>query len=260
MAYRKTYKSRILTGSASRVAKIYAARGLARAAKVGVLRTGGFGRYGTGFRTAVMRGRGTRGETKAVDLDSILAACDTTGTITLLNGIQEGAGFNNRIGRKVAMRSLHIRGTVTGTNVATTPGLARAIIVYDKQTNGAAPVWADVVTSVTQAAGASSTVFGHINLNNRDRFVVLMDWVQTMPGQTAVSGVNNAAPFPNACEMTINRFIKLKNLETQFNATANPATVAQITTGSLYLLTFGSEPAATGFTFEFGSRLRFQDN
>ena len=55
--------------------------------------------------------------------------------------IEQGAGIPNRIGNKVALKSLRIRGTVelTGNGGTPPPQNARFMVVYDRQVNNAYP-------------------------------------------------------------------------------------------------------------------------
>ena len=121
-------------------------------------RTGGF--FGVGVRRS-------RDERKVIDVDPALYAGDTTGSVTLLNGVATGTDFTDRIGRKIVMRSLYLRGTLSPVDGITLDNMCRVLIVYDMQSNGAAPAITDVLKSATSIA--------QLNMNNRDRFRVIMD-------------------------------------------------------------------------------------
>nr|WAE42212.1 MAG: capsid protein [Cressdnaviricota sp.] len=221
---------------------------------------------------AVVRGMGLRGETKSVDIPGgVFNAAFATGntasqSVTL---IQEGAGFWNRIARKSCLKSLQITADIRAAAplVSSTAELLRLIIFYDKQPNGVAATWNQLVQAYDNAGGITNTVNDGINLDNRDRFVILRDRKITMPGTTA-TGQPNTPPWGTAVGsagakdgsdggVILKEYIKLNNLETQFNGTANPATVAQINTGNLaYVLQGG-----TGGQYQMNgsARLRFTD-
>jgi len=207
------------------------------------------------------RGRGLRGETKSVDLIPNDYACTNVGTVTALNLVRTGSTFTNRIGRKIAMQSLYITGRFTPQDVtmASTASFVRVVVVYDSQTNGALPAWADVIKSYDQSTSSSSTVFDHFNLDNRDRFKVVIDERLAVPA-TSATGVGNNVPSPNACELKFHRYVSLKNLETQFKADSSPAVIGDISSGSLIMLTFSDGDPDTSWNLEAGIRLRFTDN
>ena len=52
-------------------------------------------------------------ERKVNDIDTTQYQVNNTGSITLLANPAVGAGFNNRIGRKITLKSLFIRGWVS---------------------------------------------------------------------------------------------------------------------------------------------------
>ena len=106
------------------------------------------------------------------DLAGLNLAITTAGTVTLINGIATGTDINNRVGRKVIMKSLVFN--VNNFPVATTANalqgiMLRHMIVYDSQPNSAGTVPA--VTDILETA----TTLSPLNLNNRDRFRVIYD-------------------------------------------------------------------------------------
>jgi len=199
------------------------------------LRTGGF--FGT---------RRTITEKKTVDVDPVSVNVTSTATFNLLNGIATGTDFTDRIGRKVNLKSLFIRYNVGPEDQTVTDNLVRILVVYDNQTNGAAPIIGDVLKSANSLS--------QLNLNNRDRFKVLWDKeIQlTFASNTATVAVSFGQN--GYCGK---KFKSLRNLEMIFGGTA--ATVASIQTGSIYLITIGSATAGAASTFSFSSRIRFVD-
>lgn len=204
----------------------------------------------------------TGSEIKAIDIAATAYTFQQVGTpptLTLLNGIQVGAGFFNRIGSKVEMKSLHIRGQLF--NLATTvQDYLRVIIFYDRQPNGAAPTFADLMQSRDQAGTATTSAKSEINLDQRDRFVILRDRQWQAPSVTLTAGVQTNGPnFPGMDqEWDINEFIKLNDLTTHYKSSTNPTTIADINSGALYM-TLVSDQAAGKWQYVVGFRLRFGD-
>ena len=116
-------------------------------------------------------------------------------------------------------------------------GCCRILIVYDSQSNNAAPVATDVLTN--------DTVDGLMNLNNGERFKVLLD----KEFQISVSGNEN---FP---------WKKFKKLNLPVTYSGTGATAGDIQTGGVYMLT--SNGGFVGGTGPLGSlrvRIRFADS
>jgi len=200
----------------------------------------------TGLRTGGWRGvPGRRGELKYVDT---LNAADTTagGVLVLLNGLAPGTGASQRIGKKCHFRSMLLRYNLGANAAGATAfqGFTRIMVFLDTQSNATAPTVAQLLETVT----ASSPM----NMDNRDRFKVLYD--QGVP-------MSQAPTSSSDC-----RFIKIykkMNITTIFN-NGTAGTVADITSGSIYLLSIseqaGAGAAPTAFPrYDFICRLRYDD-
>lgn len=172
----------------------------------------------------------------------------TTGVVTLLNGVSTGDDFNNRDGRKIKMLSLTIRGE-TNVQTGTTGSPAenfRVAVIYDRQSNGAVSTSAQIYVP--------DTLNGHINLNNRARYQVLMDESFTL-GNVGQAALVNAGGSP--CFKYHKHRINLKGLETVYQGTTAAAT--DIASGTLYFVAYrttGFATVALGGNWTF--RLRFQ--
>lgn len=166
---------------------------------------------------------------------------------TLLNGIAPGSDATSRIGRKVTIKSLLLRWTTGFTAAANAPDAdggfnTRILVVYDKQPNANTAA----ITDVLKEDFFSSVT----NLDNRDRFVILMDKITppaSMGGDLQTSG---------------KKFIRLNNEEV-FNA-GTAGTIGDITTGSilLFVAQSGGGTYSTGNAMGFNgrARIRYQDN
>lgn len=217
-------------------------------------------RVGFGYRlpgTLLAR----RGEVNSLDLPVANYVLDTTGTVTCLNLIRAGATYVNRTGRRIEMKSLRINGMISPFRTSA-DDYVRILVVYDRQTNGANPVIADIIQTTDQAAANTTTSYSGANLNNRDRFIVLMDFRAKMPSQTYTAGVitNPGWIDQTMPQFQVERYIKLKGLVTQYKADSSPAVVGDISTGGLFMVTFGNLAAANaGFSANLETRLRFTD-
>lgn len=141
-------------------------------------------------------------ETKYVDtLLNYATATTTTGLV--LNIVAEGSDNNQRIGKSIRMKSIHLRATVGGNlavlaenaNYPLEANTFRLLIVNDKQCNSGLPNVGQVLDTQT----TPNDVFNPFKSRNMvwlDRFDVLMDEMCTV----CLSG-------PNAVQ--VDRYIKI---------------------------------------------------
>lgn len=177
-----------------------------------------------------------------VDLAFATYAIDTTGTITLVATIAQGASVNQRIGKKAILKSVQIRGSVYNGSAASINDCT-ILLVYDRQPAGALPAITDILVS------ANSRSFN--NDVNSDRFKIVRRWDFELlgPSGTPVTGEEG-----KSCDF----FVPL-NLPIQFKAAGDGA-IADISNGALYLVTVGNSAAGTGAaTAGLGFRTRFID-
>jgi len=192
-------------------------------------------------------------EYKFVDVSLGASGSSTTlvtggaATFVLLNGLKQGTSAFNRIGNKIAMKSLYWGlnfalssadvDPATDTNVNNVP--VRCMIVYDKQTNGVAPVMTDFIDTADASA--------QLNLNKRSR-------CQVFAGERFHLGANGTIELATGGSV-INVFRKL-NVDTQYSGTG--ATVTSIASGALWMVTIGDAAAASpNPTFRLSTRVRF---
>lgn len=204
------------------------------------------------------------GATELKSVDSIVSGdFDLPGTITLaVPPPVEGSGFNNRIGRRIRMKSLQLRGFIyiDNTNAAVrNPGLLRLMFVYDRQPNGAVPSVADLLLTTDPSGATGSTVYAGVNMNNRDRFFVLRDRTIPIP-PLGINGVASTTVgtmvYGPPSELKIEEFINLRGLEAHFKATTGAVT--DIATGSIIMLTH-STYTDCGYSCSMSTRLKFYD-
>lgn len=203
----------------------------------------------------------TGSEIKAIDIaeaNYLFRDPGTASNIILLNGIQTGSGFFNRIGSRIEMKNLQINGFLfpTAAATSTTPANLRLLIVYDRQPTGALPVISDILQDRDQTGTATTGGLSHINLDNRDRFSILRDVRWAMPTNTTgvVSGVSSGVGE----EWTINIFLPLKEMGVHFKSSSNPTTIADIATGALYAC-FVTETNDSDWSTGMSFRLRYDD-
>lgn len=198
-------------------------------------------RPATGLRRIYRRGyQPTKtAEFKYVDTDLSAQAVDTTGLVKLINGTAEGVGPSQHTGRCTTVRSIQLRFTNTVTVTSGIDQQHRIMLIYDRQTNAAAPAITDVLVS--------SSITSMRNLDFRNRFTVLMD---------KRIDLNKAGE--SGSQLTWD-YYKMSNLPVQYDATAD-ATVASISSGGLFLIILGTEAAGgTAGSITGTARVRYTD-
>lgn len=184
-------------------------------------------------------------EKKVIDTAEAAYACNTTGSVTLVNGCAQGTDFTNRVGRKYTNLSVQMQGKIHPVDTTTGSTKCRVMLVFDTQPNGALPSITDVLTA--------STSNSFMNLNNRDRFKVLCDH------NVVVGAVSDVATQAFAMSPTVHNvsFYKKISLETINDGTS--AAIGDIQSGSIFLLTIGDQGAGLGASFVGAIRVRFAD-
>ena len=104
-------------------------------------------------------------ELKSVDV-SISQVSDTTGAITLLNGVARGDDVNQRIGRR-SRHALELRLHRSVVSPSGTRQISRVLVVLDKQANATTPAITDVLVTASP--------YALYNRDNASRFHVLYD-------------------------------------------------------------------------------------
>lgn len=197
---------------------------------------------------------GGRVEKKTIDLGSSIFACSVAGTFSLLNGTVPGTQSYQRVGRKINMTSIQLRGYIGATAFAapvTSDTEVRIMLVYDKQANTAGFAITDLLKSQLNAGTTSSLCNDMLNLDNRDRFTILKDMTVALAYQN--SGAANSTQG-SVTVVDVNCYLKC-NLETIYNS-GTAGTIGDIQTGSLYLVTIGD---VANYSYYCSTRVRYTD-
>jgi len=238
------------------------------------------GRSGLGARFTRARSRPSRaltelirtsaGEKKGCDTSlaiagPIVTTVDTNADIVAVNLMVPGNGSFNRIGRKVFMKSLRLKGQAVyqQTRFATSHSVygsnLRCIVVYDRQPNSSAYPTFNEIFGHTKEDGTEATyIMDSLKYDNMQRFRVLKEFV--------IQHVVGAYADPDGTENSIfdkyhfDEYVKLPNLETTYSGTA--AANASIATGALYVI-WRADAATNGYAewsiTNATARLRFCD-
>lgn len=206
--------------------------------------------YTPPIRFGGFRGQWNRGsigpELKTIDSGSVGPNTNATaGAVLLINGVATGTDYNTRTGRKTVIKSILARiSFLTLVSASDNDGeIVRYMLVQDTQPNGAAPTVANILQTATWDAP--------MNLDNRDRFRVLLDkhWTDSANVYTA-----NVLTQGNTRPSFRTHYLK-KTIEVQYSGTG--ATIGSIASNSIYFLYISCNGSSTVNYANF--RVRFID-
>lgn len=256
-----------------------------RVARAVINMTGGANRRRLVSVPAALRARGGLGgmATEIKSVDYVGALTEASGTALKLyspaSGVTaavllqmpiEGSSFYNRIARRTRGVSLEIKGHIAPTlSNAAARGLqwGRILIIYDRQPNGAVPSVATILTDYDEGGNAATYSTSGINMDNRDRFLVLRDRKFLLPP----IGINGVAPTTTSANLAgtnadmaesrflFHEFIKLNGLETQYKASTTGA-IGDIASGSYIILCMSeTDTSVAAYQFTYQCRYKFFD-
>lgn len=203
-------------------------------------------------------GRGFKGvynrppaEKKFVDTGFNTAVADNAPAVLPLNIINEGTSVSQRVGRKVAIKSVQVRGKIVLTGTNDTGVGCRLMLVWDKQVNGVIATAPDILSD---AQGDDPYAF--MNLDNRERFVVLMDKQYTFAPMDYATVTPNS---PGPISYNVKKYKSMApDTYTIFDGTG--AGIADISTGALLMVMVSDAANASNVVLPYlRFRIRYTD-
>jgi len=175
-------------------------------------------------------------------------------TADSLTGIGQGNGESQRLGRKYSIQSLHIRGFVEVAQVESQTAplddiLARLVVVWDQQTNGAQLTATDVMD-----AGLTDDINSFRNLQHTGRFRVLKDktFRIALNSQTNEGAINLFAAPKIEIPFKMNFDFKKNPIVVTTSGTANQITA--VSDNSIHLIGIATSTRAL---INYQVRVRF---
>ncbi len=214
---------------------------------------GFYGRYNYGAGST---------ELKFFDVGQQDQNATNTGTIVeSVNNISQGVNESQRVGRKATVKSIHMRfdcNLTSRNNIANPPpgDTIRIMVYWDKQTNGDAATVNNLLADDPGTAGRSYRSWS--NLNNKGRFVTLMDKFITINPQnytTDTSGDPPVIDYSKGNEYHWCEFHKKVNIPIEFSgSTGNQQEIRTNNIGVLFIT------HNDVITVDWNSRIRYVDN
>jgi len=164
-----------------------------------------------------------------------------------LNPIPVGDGPSGRIGRSVTITSIQFMYNLDVHHTETNVVYMRFLVVLDKQANGAAPAYTDVMNA--------SSALAYRNLDNADRFVVLHDKMT----RYTPSALSSAGSLRYSGPTFMNIFRKC-NIPIVYDNTATSGAITTIRSNNLCCLGFLYGAQTGNNDFKGILRLRYRDD
>jgi len=236
-----SYKA-MLSGRRSRIyGRSTAARAAVTSAQRGYVRTGGY--YG---RFTKRGRRASNVEMKFLDTVVAGAALSINGQLKgSMNLVPQNVTESGRIGRKITVKSIMIRGDIHQPPGAgsVSANVVRFMMILDKQCNGALPAITDFLETATFSS--------FNNLENSARFRVLSDKQYKLQcGGYDGTGIGEDL-------LPINVFLKC-NIPIEFDNSLDTGAITTIRSNNIFgfMITAQTSNVASGFT----CRIRYTDN
>lgn len=172
-----------------------------------------------------------------------------------LSTAKQGTAEGDRTGRSMWIRSIQVTGELemlAALSQATPQDseFFRLCLVLDKQTNGAEVVGTDVMKGTV-----INDYLTFPNLESVNRYKIL--WDRTFAIHATNTNEGEAIKFANPATKRIFSFVRRFNppLRVDFDTSADPPTVAQVTTNSLSMIGIGTD---TNTKISYIARIRFK--
>lgn len=193
--------------------------------------------------SSVFQNTSRRPELKFLDVTTAISpSLAGTGSITPLNLCAQGTDAIQHIGRQTTMKSLYWIWEGQVAAATTIGGSLRLVILYDKEAEGALPT---IAGGVQTDAFNQDNILAQNNLNNRDRFVTLVDEIVECIGPSGPAAFNRKG------------YRKI-SMPVVFNAVNTP-TITAINTGSVVAFVWAAGFATAAVNTNLQTRIRFED-
>lgn len=167
--------------------------------------------------------RTSKTEYKNIDR-GFTSSATTTGISHLLTGMVKGDDIGKRIGRKITLKSVQIKGTIKSYPSSGVAQVVRILLVYAKRVDGVEPPITDLVNP--------SNIHSLRNTDFLSKYTVLFDKTMFLSQSGQEGSIKQIKMY------------KKINLPQTFDS-GNDGDVKDIQTGPLYLFAFGTEVQGT---------------
>lgn len=221
---------------------------------------GVYGRFGISGTGRIVKDN-IRQELKWFDTNASTASNPNnfTDVINLNENITTGTGPSQRVGRKITIKSIHVRGSFQGEPEAVNDTLLRVMLVLDKQCNGVG-VESDPVNHPPRLEVLQQdSILGFMDLSNIDRFQIIQDeFIKISPKNLIVA--ENGTPFQGSTPVEFFNWYKKCNIPIEYSSTTGA--INEIKSNNIFLMIMGEygSDAAQAMEYNIRTRIRFSDS
>lgn len=195
-------------------------------------------------------------ERKYIDLTTTNTAVSTTAGIACLNQMTQGTSAVTRVGNKIVIKSIQCKGIFRleqavdeAVSILAPAQAARFMIILDKQPNG-------VIATATDIFEVNNDVFSPINMQYRERFVVLCDKLFAL-GPAASTASAGVVTWGSGTQKIINWY---KKCSIPVTYGGNAGLMSDLRTNAIYIVLMGQIASGdTDTNFSGYTRIRFVD-
>lgn len=181
------------------------------------------------------------------------AAFSNTAVQQLLNGFQVNTDYYNRLGHNYLNKKLTFECWVMpNQTTCTTFDVGCIVLVWDRQTNGAAPGFSSVLQSTQNSGVQTASSRSFFNKEQSERFLILRHEKIMLPTYALTGSQVTTPAFYDGQQKYHFKWNIPLNLQTK--CSGDGALVTDILAGSLYLMV-ASESATAGWTLKYHSRV-----
>lgn len=161
----------------------------------------------------------------------LLATFNTASGITIPVLIAPGTASYNRVGRKVHLKSLRIRGYFDQSCYCRA-NIVRMVVVHDKQPSGTLPTYDAMFGQTLQDGTETVSLWSPIRYDNMNRFSILRECYYDLNPGAAPAAASVAEPIYTH----VDEYIKLTGKEVIYSGQSTPSTIADISSGAIYIV------------------------
>lgn len=157
-----------------------------------------------------------------------------------LNGVEEGTAVYERIGRQVNSKVLQLRYRILESSDGTTAisgGEHCIAVVLDKHPGSTQPLWSEVFQDIKNDGTTASSVQSGVNLDNRDRFVVLWRKLSQTGNVAALASNYQIGVLNQDGNTAAMRGYKTLNVPMCITYKGSTNTLSSISSNAIYLMT-----------------------
>jgi len=178
-----------------------------------------------------------------------------------MNAIRTGPNYYERIGNSINLISIQYRAYVVENDASPNPVYLRQTIIYDKAPPGYMPSYDEIFRDTDPDGFENTDAQSHLNQDNIDRFIILMDKHTLLPTLQIKEGIWSTlgAISPVRETFQFEEEIDLKGLRSVYKGNDPPILAEDFATGAVYIFVTSNITGDRPYTLYVTARINFSD-